>query len=136
VRIGYVGTVFVASPAQTFQRQRLCQPEAPMPTPQISITDWKPRISGSLRGFCTARLPSGMILHEVGIHTRNGSWWASPASKPMLNKEGVVLRDEAGKVRYSPIVSFADKQTRDRLSRAVVDALRAARPEIFTGAAT
>jgi hypothetical protein len=97
----------------------------------ITISDWKPRQSGTLRGFCTAHLPSGMSLHEVSVHTRNGSWWASPASKPMLSREGTALRDESGKVRYSPIVSFTDKQARDRLSQAVVDALRLVHPEVF-----
>jgi hypothetical protein len=100
-------------------------------SPPITISDWKPRQSGTLRGFCNVHLPSGMILHEVAVHTRNGAWWASPASKPMVGKDGVVLRDDAGKVRYSPIISFADKQTRDRLSRSVVDALRQAHPAVF-----
>jgi hypothetical protein len=99
--------------------------------PPVTVSDWKPRQSGTLRGFCTAQLPSGMVLHEVAIHTRNGSWWASPASKPMLSREGTVLRDEAGKVRYAPIVSFDSKQTRDRLSQGVVNALRQAHPEVF-----
>jgi hypothetical protein len=102
-----------------------------MSPPSITIADWKPRHSGTLRGFCTARLPSGMVLHEVAIHTRSGSWWASPASKPMLSRDGTALRDEAGKVRYSPIVSFESRQARDRLSQAVVDALRCAHPEVF-----
>jgi hypothetical protein len=97
----------------------------------IVISDWKPRQSGTLRGFLTAHLPSGMILHEVSIHTRSGAWWASTASKPMVGKDGVVLRDETGKVRYLPIVSFDSKQTRDRLSQAVVNALRQAHPEVF-----
>jgi hypothetical protein len=97
----------------------------------VTISDWKPRQSGTLRGFCTAHLPSGMILHEVGIHTRNGSWWAAPTSKPMLSREGTALRDESDKIRYAPIVSFNTKQTRDRLSHAVVDALRRAHPEVF-----
>lgn len=102
-----------------------------MNQPAVTISDWKPRQSGSLRGFCTAHLPSDMILHEVAVHQRNGSWWASPASKPMLSKDGTALRDDAGKVRYSPVVSFDSKQTRDRLSRAVLDALRRAHPEVF-----
>jgi hypothetical protein len=49
----------------------------------------------------------------------------------MLSKDGTALRDDAGKVRYSPIISFDTKQTRDRLSRAVVEALRHAHPEVF-----
>jgi hypothetical protein len=103
-----------------------------MNQPTIRISDWKPRISGSLRGFCSVHLPSGLILYEVAIHNRNGSWWASPASKPMVGKDGIVFRDTDGKVRYSPIISFTDKQTRDRLSRSVVEALRQSHPEAFT----
>jgi hypothetical protein len=57
--------------------------------------------------------------------------WASPASKPMVGKDGLVLRDEAGKVRYSPIVSFESRQARDRLSRAVIDTLRQTHAEVF-----
>jgi hypothetical protein len=102
-----------------------------MSQPPITVSDWKPRQSGSLRGFCTVQLPSGMILHEVSIHARNGSWWASPASKPMIGKDGTALRDDAGKVRYAPIVSFDSKQTRDRLSQSVVEALRRVHPEAF-----
>jgi hypothetical protein len=101
-----------------------------MSQPPLTISDWKPRQSGTLRGFCTAHLPSGMILHEVGIHTRNGSWWAAPASKPML-KDGDALRDDAGKIRYAAVVSFETTQIRNRLSRGVIDALRQAHPEVF-----
>jgi hypothetical protein len=102
-----------------------------MAPPSIIISEWKPRISGSLRGFCTARLPSGMILHEVGIHTRNGSWWAAPPSRPMVGKDGTAMRGEDGRIRYSRIISFARREVRDRLSQAVVDALRRTHPELF-----
>jgi hypothetical protein len=102
-----------------------------MSTPALTISDWKPRVSGTLRGFCTAQLPSGMFLHETAIHTRNGIWWASPASKPMVGKDGTVLRDEAGKIRYSPIVSFASRERRDRFSQGVIEALRQVQPEVF-----
>src|SRR5690242_2445521 len=102
-----------------------------MSQPPITVSEWKPRQSGSLRGFCTVQLPSGMILHEVSIHARNGSWWASPASKPMIGKDGTALRDADGKTRNAPVVSFDNKQTRDRLSQSVVEALHRAHPEVF-----
>jgi hypothetical protein len=38
---------------------------------------------------------------------------------------------EADKMHYSPIVSLEGRQARDRLSRAMVDALRQAHPEVF-----
>ena len=84
-----------------------------------------------MRGFCTVHLPSGLTLHEVSVHTRDGSWWVMPASKPMLSKDGTPLRDPAGKIRYSLIVSFEDRQARGRFNASVLDALRLAQPEIF-----
>jgi hypothetical protein len=72
-----------------------------------------------------------MILHEVSLHTRDGSWWVMPAAKPMVGKDGTALRDDAGKVRYAPIVAFVDKGVRDRFSQGVIEALRRAMPQVF-----
>jgi hypothetical protein len=100
-------------------------------TATITITDWKPLERNSPRGFLTARLPSGMILRDVAIHTSEGRWWASPASKAQLDKDGQALRDDVGKIKYSPVISFADKATRDKFSAQVLEALKAAHPEVF-----
>lgn len=101
---------------------------APLP---VTISDWKPRQSGTLRGFFTAHLPSGLTLHELSVHTRDGKWWVMPASKPMLSKDGTALRDANGKIRYSPIVSFESRRARDRFNASVLGALKLAHPEIF-----
>jgi hypothetical protein len=106
-----------------------------MTSPPILISDWKPRLSGTLRGFCTVHLPSGLTLHEVSVHTRDGSWWVMPASKPMISKDGAALRDADGRIRYSPIVSFESRQARDRFNAGVLDALRLAHPAIVAAAA-
>ena len=82
----------------------------------------------TLRGFATVQLPSGMIVADVGIHTDSGRAWASPPSKPMLSRDGAVMRDDAGKVRYSPIITFASKELRNRFSAAIVDAMETAYP--------
>jgi hypothetical protein len=71
------------------------------------------------------------MLHELSVHTRDGKWWIGFPAKPVLI-DGTVQRDESGKVRYgAPLVSFTSRQTRDRLSQAVVDALRRTHPEVF-----
>ena len=49
----------------------------------------------------------------------------------MVDRNGVVLKDEAGKVKYSPIVELTSKEIRNRWSSAVIDAMRAAHPEVF-----
>ena len=102
-----------------------------MTAPPFTISDWKPLHRNTLRGFLTAHLPSGLTLHEMSVHTRDGTWWVTPASKPMLGKDGTALRDADGRIRYSPIVSFESRHARDRFTRAVLDALRLAHPEVF-----
>jgi hypothetical protein len=43
--------------------------------PDIMVSDWKPLERDTLRGFCTASLPSGLILHDVSVHLSNDTWW-------------------------------------------------------------
>jgi hypothetical protein len=97
------------------------------------IEAFTPVAKNSLLGFATVRMPSGMLLHDVGVHRQGGSFWAMPASKPMLDRSGTQLKDASGKLRWVPIVSFADKATRDRWSQAVVAALREQRPDLVAG---
>jgi hypothetical protein len=46
----------------------------------------------------------------------------------MLDRNGLVVRDDAGKVRYSPIITFASKELRDRFSTAIIAAMTIAHP--------
>lgn len=95
----------------------------------ITIEEFTPVIKNTLRGFAKIALPSGMILSDVSVHVANGTAWASPASKPVLDRDGMAMRDVSGKIRYVPVVSFARRELRDRFSAEVVAALRAAHPE-------
>lgn len=97
----------------------------------ITISEWKPLHRATLRGFLTVHLPSGMNLHEVSVHTRDGVWWVMPASKAMLSKDGTALRDENNKIRYTQIISFTSRATRDRFIEEVLAALRQAQPQVF-----
>ena len=95
----------------------------------ITISDWKPMNRGALRGFCTVSMPSGMTVHEVSIMQSHGRAWASPPSKPMLDRDGRAMVDDAGGRRYAPIFTFASAEIRNKWSSAVIDALLAAFPE-------
>jgi hypothetical protein len=85
----------------------------------------------ALRGFAEVETPSGLIFSDTGIYRSADRWWASCASKPMLGRDGVAIKDATGKIKYSPVVSFASKELRDKFSAAVIDAMRLAHPEIF-----
>ncbi len=100
----------------------------------IIVTEWKPLHRNSMRGFMTATLPSGMVLHDIVVHVSDGKPWAAPPSKPMIGRDGVVMKDATGKARYSPIISFADKPTRERWSCSMIAALTAAYPDALGGA--
>jgi hypothetical protein len=93
------------------------------------VESFTPMAKNTLLGFATVRVPSGLLFHDVAIHRQNGSAWASPASKPMTDRNGGVMRDGEGRVRYTPVVSFSNKTVRTRWSNAVVAALEEQRPE-------
>ena len=97
----------------------------------MKIREWKPLRKGSLLGFARVETPSGMVLHDVTILSGERGRWASPPSKQMIGRDGTVLKDDVGKVRYSPVVEFASREARERFSAAVVAAMEAAHPEAF-----
>jgi hypothetical protein len=47
----------------------------------------------------------------------------------MIDSTGAVLRDDAGKIRYQPILHWADRKTAGRFSDAVIAALLARHPD-------
>ncbi len=97
----------------------------------IIVEEFTPVVRNTLRGFARVALPSGMILSDVSVHVSGETAWASPASKPVLNRDGVATRDSTGKIRYVPVVSFARRDLRDRFSNGVIEALRGSHPEAF-----
>ena len=95
------------------------------------IIEWRPLRRNSLLGFAKIELPSGMVISDVTILSGDRGPWASPPSKPMLDRDGVAMKDQRGKIRYSPLIEFTSKEIRDRWSAAVIVAMRAAHPEAF-----
>jgi hypothetical protein len=102
---------------------------------QIIVSDWTSRQAGTLRGFFSASLPSCLVFHEMTLHTRDGAWWIGFPAKPLL-QDGAALRDENGKIRYSPpLISFTNRQARERFTEQVLAALRQTQPQLFAAAA-
>jgi len=92
------------------------------------VEEFTPVVRSTLRGFARVRMPSGMIFHDVAIHAKGDAAWASPASKPMLDRNSVAVRDGEDKIRYVPLVTFASRELRDRFSEGVIEALRQSHP--------
>ena len=99
--------------------------------PDLKILDWRPMPKGALVGFTKVEFPSGMIITDICILSGDKGTWASPPSKPMIDRDGHVLRDDKGKIRYQTIIEFSSKEILNKWSNAVIDALRAGHPEAF-----
>lgn len=101
--------------------------------PRLRITEWRPLIKNTLRGFCIIELPSGLIVREVSVHTKNGKAWASLPSRPQLDGDGRQVVNHAGKKQYTALLGWRDRDLSDRFSIAVIDAVLAAHPDALGG---
>ena len=97
----------------------------PMP---VSLLAWRPMKRNSLRGFAKVRIGRALVLHDVTVHASGGRRWASPSSKPQIDKDGNVLRDDKGKVKYVPIVEWLDREAQDAFSEGVIQAVEREHP--------
>jgi hypothetical protein len=94
----------------------------------MRLVEWRALRKNSLRGFATVELPPGLVIGDVAVGASHGRAWALLPSKPMLDAAGLALRDEEGKVRYSPMLRWRDENLRSRWSDAVVSLVRAEHP--------
>ncbi len=86
--------------------------------------DWRERRSNTLLGFCKLTLPSGMVLHDVAVHERNGTRWVAPPGRPQLDKDGQIRKDPTtGRILYTATVEFADRVSRDRFQTQALAAI-------------
>jgi hypothetical protein len=86
----------------------------------MRLVKWRALRRNSLLGFADIELPIGLTIADVVICTSHGRTWASLPTKPMLDSNtGGALRDEAGKIRYVPILRWLDRDLGDRWSNAV-----------------
>jgi hypothetical protein len=97
----------------------------------MKVLEWREMRRNSPTGFAKIEMPSGMQISDVCILAGETGPWASPPSKPQIDRDGRVLTGANGKVKYTPIIAFASRDLRGKWSAAVIEALRAANPEVF-----
>jgi len=54
----------------------------------ITAADWHGMVRGTLQGFLTLRLPSGMELRECSYHRQGDKRWIGLPGKPQIDQEG------------------------------------------------
>jgi hypothetical protein len=88
----------------------------------LSLLEWKPMPRNSLRGFATVRYGS-LKIRDVTVHNNGTRRWANMPSKPMVGSDGMALKDDSGKIKYVPILEWANKDAADKFSEEVLAAV-------------
>jgi hypothetical protein len=98
----------------------------------IIVEAFKPLRSNTLFGFVTITIPElHLRICDCAAHEKNGKRWIGLPAKPQITRDGTVRRDDRGKVAYTPMMEFIDKQTRDAFGARVVAALLEFAPSAF-----
>jgi hypothetical protein len=91
-------------------------------TGRVRVQEFRLLRRNSLRRFATVQFHSGLIVAENAIHVLGSRVWAAPPSRPMIDRDGAELRDEEGKIRYVPVISFQTHGVRSSWSRQIIAA--------------
>jgi hypothetical protein len=96
----------------------------------VIIEAWRP-VPGrpTLRGYCRCRFDSGIaggvIMDEIAIHysADDGNTWCYPPARPMIGRDGNLVRDTSGKLRYVSIIEFPSARIRRDWCDGIIAAL-------------
>jgi len=100
---------------------------------RLRLDDFKPMTRNTLRGFATITIePIGLTIEDVHVHQADGgAAYALLPSKPQVRADGTVIRRDDGKIAYSPVLKFANREASDRFSSGVVELVRRRFPEVL-----
>jgi hypothetical protein len=97
--------------------------QAPL-SEKVICLDWRPCDRNTLKGFARVKIPSwGLIIDGVAVHAKEGRSWAQLPARPQIDKDGNIIREDDGKVRYAKIMEFDDKRRSWDFSDAVIEAV-------------
>jgi len=94
----------------------------------VSLVGWRAMRKGALLGFASVRIGKALTINDVPVLSSSGRVWASLPGKPVLDAEGRQKRDDRGKPVYVPMAAWADRETANRFSDAVVGVLEREHP--------
>jgi DNA-binding cell septation regulator SpoVG len=99
----------------------------------VILKDWRPHISGGLRGYVRVELDVGLVIPNIRIMVGSNGPFVSMPEQPVL-QDGKLKRDISGKPAYAPTVQWKDRATADKFSAAVIRLLLAKYPDALGAA--
>jgi hypothetical protein len=104
-----------------------------MPRLSVRVEHFKPLRSGSLRGFLDVTIPEwGLQVREITAHESYGKRWIGLPARPRIDCHGHVHRDGRGKVLYTCVLQFVDRDASAAFSAQVIAALDETYPHAFS----
>jgi hypothetical protein len=98
----------------------------------IKVETFKPMRTNSRYGFVDIVIPEMRLrIKEATVNVSSGRRWIGLPAKPQIDREGRVITDDRGKRQYVNVLQFADRETSDRFSERVVEALLERFPHAF-----
>lgn len=73
-------------------------------TARVLPDSWRPHTKGTLLGFFSAELPSGLVLHGLTAHEKCGKRWIGLPARSYVDKDG--------KTSWNPLVEVPDSRKR------------------------
>jgi hypothetical protein len=108
-----------------------------MATLSVRVEAFKPLRSDTLFGFADLVIPEARLrIRDASVHESHGKRWVALPAKPQVDRDGVVRRDDRGKILYVSILQFTDRCASDPFSAQAIAALVAAYPNAFSNMET
>src|ERR1700712_2064774 len=98
-------------------------PTSPITLLPLVIIDWKSIRIGGLIGFAKARLGQAMIINDIPVSCANGHVFAGTPGKPVIGRDGLVVKNDRGRVTYTPVMEWEGRAARERWSASVLAAI-------------
>lgn len=77
---------------------------------EMHASNWRPMQRGSLQGFVTLHLASGLVIRDCTLHQAGEKRWIGLPGKPQIDANGDTRRGEGGKILYTPVVDVEAPQ--------------------------
>jgi hypothetical protein len=93
------------------------------------LRDWRPYISGAMRGYERIELDIGLVIPDIRVLVGTHGPFVSLPEKPVLVGEKLKRDISTNKTVYAPTVYWKDRVTGDKFSAAVIKLLLAKYPD-------
>ena len=79
------------------------------------VSNWKAHRKNTLQGFLSLTLSSGLVIHNVTLHEKNGKRWIGMPGRTYAASDGTTT--------YAPIVDFASREKHARFQEMALTAV-------------